>query len=321
MKRAIGVVLSGVLIALGIGSWAVPQTGAAHSPVPGTSVSARSAVLQQANTRQLPATVWFRDSEDRGLLADVWINGHGPYRFAIDTGAGITVVSQALATAAGLKPVKGRTRVLAGLSGTEVIAGESSVNKIALGNPNNVLPAKIRTVIVQTTPSGLDGILDPGDAYAPLGYTIDLPQRQIRAFDPRVEGLSVRRQPADGTVVPWLRDGNTNRPFVRLSDGRLALIDTGSTFGLAATSPRAVAQHERRSSRDIGGGAIRSIRVQPTTVSIGSLELRDVPTDVLDGVEKGAPTILGRDALYPFRISFDPAQRLIEFVPSVQDKN
>jgi len=58
--------------------------------------------------------------------------------------------------------------------------------------------------------------------------------------------------------------------------------------------------------RDIGGGEVVSRRVGPTTISIGSLVLRGVPTDILTGVEKDAPTLLGRDALYPFRLRFDP---------------
>jgi hypothetical protein len=55
-------------------------------------------------------------------------------------------------------------------------------------------------------------------------------------------------------------------------------------------------------------------RVNPTTVRIGDLELRRIPTDILFGVDKNAPVILGRDALQPFKISFDPQRRLIQFV-------
>lgn len=317
MKRATAAVLSGVFIALVVGSWAVPLSGAAHLPARVGYQSAQDSTLRN---RQLPATVWFRESKARGLLADVWINGHGPYLFAIDTGAGITVLSQQLAGAARLGIVKGRTTVVAGLSGREVVAGETVVDRIALGNVSNTMPSRVRALVVSQMPEGIDGILDPTDAFAPLGYTIDFPASHIRAFDPRVEGLNTRRQPAHGAVVPWLRMGQSDRPFVKLGDGRLALIDSGSGFGLAVSDPRAVVlDHARRSSTDIGGGMIRSTRVEPTTVSIGALELRGVPTDILWGVEKGAPLILGRDALYPFRISFDPSRRLIEIAPSVHD--
>jgi hypothetical protein len=56
----------------------------------------------------------------------------------------------------------------------------------------------------------------------------------------------------------------------------------------------------------------------PTTISIGELVLRGIPTDVLSKVDTDAPVILGRDALYPFKITFDPRRRLIEFVTSAE---
>jgi hypothetical protein len=51
-------------------------------------------------------------------------------------------------------------------------------------------------------------------------------------------------------------------------------------------------------------------------VSIGALVLNGVPTDVLTGVAPGTPIILGRRALFPFRITFDPISRLIAFEPA-----
>ena len=51
-------------------------------------------------------------------------------------------------------------------------------------------------------------------------------------------------------------------------------------------------------------------------MSIGTLVLNKVPTDVLTGVAPGTPIILGRGALFPFKITFDPASRLIAFEPT-----
>jgi hypothetical protein len=105
-----------------------------------------------------------------------------------------------------------------------------------------------------------------------------------------------------------------------LGDGRLALIDTGSSFGLAVNERNAIIVGDRRSNQsrqanhDLGGGIIGSRRVAPTTITIGELVLRGVPTDILFGVEDNAPLILGRDALYPFKITFDPHRHLIGFV-------
>jgi hypothetical protein len=175
--------------------------------------------------------------------------------------------------------------------------------------------------VVSSLAQGVDGILDPTEVYSPSGFSIDLPNGRIEAT---YSGTSVQsgRPEAESAVVPWLRLGSSTRPFVRLGDGRLALIDTGSGFGLAVNERNAVIVGGRRNkqppqgSRDIGGGIITSRRVAPTTISIGDLVLRGVPTDILFGVEDNAPLILGRDALYPFKITFDPQRRLISFVAS-----
>jgi hypothetical protein len=71
-----------------------------------------------------------------------------------------------------------------------------------------------------------------------------------------------------------------------------------------------------RGVRDLGGGVVESRRVAPATVSIGDLVLRGVPTDILTGVAGDTPVILGRDALYPFRITFDPTAKLIAIEPA-----
>jgi hypothetical protein len=44
--------------------------------------------------------------------------------------------------------------------------------------------------------------------------------------------------------------------------------------------------------------------------------LNKVPTEFLTGVAPGTPVILGRGALFPFKITFDPVARLISFEPT-----
>jgi Aspartyl protease len=314
------VILSGVSFALTIGSWAVPVAGAAHSAF--HSQNNKAPVNLTSSTPRLPGVVRFRGEKDRGLLVRAWINDRGPFTVAVDTGAGLTIVSDNLARQVGLNVTRGRPTVLTGLSGREVTARHAVINRIALGDPGNVMPAGIQTAIAATLPSGIDAVLDPTDIYAPFGYSIDLPNGRIDAFDPKSDGLNPRQPPPDGAVVSWLRYGQSNRPFVRLGDGRLALVDTGSNFGLAISATLSGDRSDARtgSSRDLGGGAFRSTRVAPSTVTIGSLVLNGVPTDILSGVEATAPVILGRDALYPFKISFDPVRRLIEIAPSMQDR-
>lgn len=46
--------------------------------------------------------------------------------------------------------------------------------------------------------------------------------------------------------------------------------------------------------------------------------LSNVPTDVLSGLAADAPVILGRDALRPFVLTFDPRERLIGIAPQAR---
>src|SRR5690242_5077968 len=41
----------------------------------------------------LPAPITFKETDGRGFVAQVWINGAGPFTFAIDTGAGGNIIS------------------------------------------------------------------------------------------------------------------------------------------------------------------------------------------------------------------------------------
>jgi hypothetical protein len=227
------------------------------------------------------------------------------------------VVSERFVTIAGLKTSQTRQTLVGGLSGVTTTSNrEAVIDTLALGYQNNQLPSGQRALIVSYLPTGIDGILDPTEAFAPYGYSIDMPNGQIAALDEEAE-LS-HRGSTDGATVEWLHRGDSDRPFVRLGDGRLALIDTGSRFGLAVSDRQAIVISHNNTphtipSLDLGGGTINARRVAPTTISIGDLVLRGIPTDILTGVAADAPVILGREGLYPFKISFNPRRRLITF--------
>lgn len=99
-----------------------------------------------------------------------------------------------------------------------------------------------------------------------------------------------------------------------------------SGFGLAlseqATKSLGILVNIRREASDgvydIAGGSLPARRINPVTVYIGSLALHKVPTDFLSGVNAAAPNLLGHDALRPFRLTFDPLNRLIEFAPEYE---
>ncbi len=321
LKRIAIVVASALLLTLALKTWAVPsESGAAHLFLWRKSQG-------QAYTREkgLPFPARFRHEEGRGLLVNAWINGSGPYRLAIDTGAGATLISDRVAREARVEPASGRTITIGGLSGKGAGTGrEARLRTLAIGDRNNYLPSQSTIIIARGLPEDVDGVLDPTESFWPLGYVIDFPGGTIAAFDPRLTPLRMGEQPAGGAVVPWITEGRTRRPFVRLDNGRSALIDTGSGFGLALNSAEAERLNvgppgggrSRKDVRDLGGGSVSAHRIAPLTIRIGSMALRNVPTDLIYGVESGAPILLGREALYPFKLSFDPLNRLISIRPA-----
>jgi predicted aspartyl protease len=293
------------------------------SRLPNSSGKARPGAVVSQSTR-LPLPVGLREDGGRGLLVRTWVNGAGPYTFAVDTGAGATIISPRVAGEARVEvEAGGRGIEVGGLSGMTAGGGQKAFPRgIALGSRDNTIPARGLIIVAPGLPTDLDGILDPTEAFSPLGYVVDIPHGELRAFDPRVQPLRRGDAPSDGAVVPWLTDGRSRRPFVMLEGGQRALLDTGSGFGLAVdeTAARALgiltsAGRDGARARDIAGGEVSSRRVRAATVSVGPLVLRGVPTDLLTRAEKGAPILLGRDALRPFRLTFDPASRLVMFEP------
>ncbi|HWN12026.1 MAG TPA: pepsin/retropepsin-like aspartic protease family protein [Pyrinomonadaceae bacterium] len=307
-------IMMGAVLSLG----AAPIVSPIVSPIISHySINRANSVSARQPGRSTSTAARFHLDRGLGLLVQTWINGAGPYVFAIDTGAGLNLISERVVREARLPVNNTKPTLLGGLTGARGSTNRAAlIQQMALGNSSNILPSK-QVALVVPLPAALDGILDPNVAYAPNGYTIDFPNEMIQAFEGSLQG---REPPAGGAIVSWVRRAGSSRPYVKLQDGRTALVDTGSGFGLAVSGRDAVivGGSDRQNAvvaRDIGGGSISSRRVAPTTVSIGQLELRGVPTDILFGVEANAPVILGRDALRPFKITFDPRRRLIEFEP------
>ena len=297
-------------LALGISflnAWAVPLAGAAH-------ISSSHRVQTVSHSLR---PIRFRDEGGAGLVVNGWINGAGPFTFALDTGADVSIVSSRVAQNAGLAVTKSKRPIVAGISNAPIAATEEAfANDLSIGSRDNRVPERPLLAVVPSVPGGIDGIINPTDLFGSLAYSIDLPNRQLLVFDSKANGLDLTHTPQDGAVVRWIRVAGSDRPFVRLGDGRLALVDTGSGFGLAVREGTVSngRNHTRRTG-DLGGGNIQSRELGPTTVSIGPLVLENIPTQILLEVPASTPVILGRRALQPFKITFDPVARLIAIEP------
>ena len=291
-------------------AWAVSFAGTAYRRVkPQSSTESSTSV----------SPIRFRDDR-RGLIVEAWINNIGPFNLAIDTGAGTSIITNSLVQRAGLKVRQLSVPITGGLSSTPIQSNqEASFSDLAIGYANNHLPAAVRAAVVQTLPGSIDGILDPAEIFGSLSFSVNFQKREIRTLETKYLSQS-RRLEGEGTIVKWVTEHGGHRPFVRLADGRLALIDTGSTFGLAFSQPRTTKPSTPRAVHDLGGGSVEVRQVPPRTVTIGSLVLRNIPTEILINSAPGTPVILGRRALNPFKITFDRASSLIA-IESVTDTN
>jgi tetratricopeptide (TPR) repeat protein len=160
------------------------------------------------------------------LFADVFINGEGPFRFLIDTGATQTVLTQKVATKLGLRKIA--TNIMFGVGGDGKVdspiyradslkIGDVTVKNIPLGTLDNPLLDLV-----------LDGILGP-TLLADFIITMDYPRSRIEL---------TRKAPEGGTVVPvWFFGGLLLVPVeVNSRHKGNFLIDSGADSTLLAYS-------------------------------------------------------------------------------------
>ena len=158
------------------------------------------------------APIRLRD-ESNGLLASGWINGAGPFVFAIDTGAGVSLD----------QPQRGRAGAAAGNKSRRPLVGGFSTSPISSDQETRIaglrwagatinVPGGFSAAIVANLPGSIDGVLDPTDVFKPFGYSFDLPNRELHVFDTATYRLRLNNVPRDGAVVRWV---GSDRPFVR----------------------------------------------------------------------------------------------------------
>ena len=293
--------------------WAVSLWGTAHrrvlSPISNLQVGTNGPV----------APISFREDR-RGLIVEAWINNAGPFTVALDTGAGISIITNTVVQRAGLQVQRSKVPLRGGLSSSPIKSNqEAAINALSIGFESNRIPATLKAAVVDTLPGAIDGILDPTQIFGSLPYSVDFQKRELRVLGAKYLSSSKTRS-GEGTVVRWVSESGGHRPFVRLADGRLALIDTGSAFGLAVSEQVTVKGPNPRVIRDLGGGSVEVREVAAQTVAIGSLVLRNIPTELLINSAPGTPVILGRRALNPFKVIFDKSSNLIA-IESTADEN
>ena len=252
------------------------------------------------------------------LGVDVLVNGRGPYKFIVDSGADTSAVG--LNIARQLELPLGTPVILNGMTARNLV-DRVKVDSLTLG-PTTIrhlqLPA-LREVDV-----GGDGIIGI-DALVQQRLMMDFDRRLIKVEDARTR---LRAEPGDIVITARRQRGQLILAAVRAADQRLdAIIDTGTEVTVGNIALRDKLMRKRRASvrsLEMIGVTGEKITIQLAIIDelqLGPILIRDVPIAFADlppfklfGLADQPALLLGTDILENFRrVSLDFKARKVRF--------
>src|SRR5688500_15217473 len=266
-----------------------------------------AAVVLLATPRfRAASTTPFQLGAQGGVIVPVMVNGTGPFRMLIDTGATHSAITEAVASAVNARAVA-RSKVLtpAGDTVRTIVA----IERLVVGPvvANDVLPSIIewRAFDAEGRIQGLIG----QDVLAWLRYTIDFRNKVVEWHEqsPAFDGTRLPLAFEHGRFLVSLpQDQSTLRLVPDSGAGALVLFDARGRVPLAGETAPTVELSTAQATR-----MARHVRVR--TLRIGDQTMRDVPAVV---IERGRPHPAEGDGLLPLhlfeRVTFDgPARVLI----------
>ena len=251
------------------------------------------------------------------LSVDVEVNGHGPYRFVVDSGADTSAVG--LRIAHDLQLPLGTPAVLNATTSRDVV-DRVKIDSLSLG------PSTIRDLEVPALKE--DDIGDQGligiDALVQHLLMRDFEKKVIKVEDARIPIKSI---PGEIVIVAHRRRGQLILTAVRAAGLPLdAVIDTGSevTIGNSALREKLLHRYNNFYTVEATGVTGVTIKLQMATIpelQLGPVVLADVPIAFADvppfelfGLSKEPALLLGTDLLATFRrVSLDFRARKVRF--------
>jgi predicted aspartyl protease len=258
-----------------------------------------------------------RQSNTR-LTVEVGVNGRGPYRFLVDSGADTSVVG--LRIARDLELPLGTPAILNSTTARHLV-DRVRVDELTLGPSvvrNLQLPA-LREVDVGG--EGLIGI----DALIHQRLMMDFEKRLIKVEDARVP---VRSEPGEIVITAKRKRGQLILTQVRMAGFPLdAVIDTGSEVSIGNSALRQQLLGNRRGKSwmvpatgvtgvtvNMQMTVIRELQIGPMTLYDVPIAFADVPPFKLFGLAEEPALLLGTDVLEVFRrVSLDFRARKVRF--------
>jgi hypothetical protein len=254
------------------------------------------------------------------MTVPVKVNGTGPYRFVVDSGADTSVVGLRIADALKLPP-SGRV-LLNGVTDSSYV-DRVDVDEIALG-PTSV--SDLHLPVLRETDIGADGMIGL-DALVEQRLVLDFEARTI-AVDDGLRPLPRLRGDTEIVVTARLKKGQLILTEVKAGQTQLdAVIDTGSeiTIGNSALRDKLARRYPSKVEKiEVTGvtGVVTNLElIRVPELRLGSVTLRNVPIAFADvtpfevfGISHQPALLLGTDLMENFRkVSLDFRARKVRF--------
>jgi hypothetical protein len=248
----------------------------------------------------------------------VMVNGHGPYRFIVDSGADTSVVGVHIAR--DLQLPLGTPVVLNDMTGRNVV-DRVKVGELDFG-PSAV--ANLEVPALREEYLGGDGVLGI-DALVQQRLMIDFEKRLVKVEDARTR---TRYYPGEIVITARRDRGQLILTRVRAAGVRLdAVIDTGSEMTIGNIALRDKLMIKKPGAFTMAtmiGVTGKTVQVPIAVIpelDLGPVTLRNVPIAFADvppfevfGLDKEPSLLLGTDILETFRrISLDFQARKVRF--------
>lgn len=316
---AAAAIIAGTAMAVGASE---PASGGPAAPPPRVDpAAARMPSLQPA---KLDDTLSIGGTEIDGkkilsrMTVNVQVNGTGPYRFVVDSGADTSVVGERIAN--GLRLPLGRRAILNSITDSQLV-DRVLVDELQLG-PTKI--ADLEVPVLRERDLGAEGMLGL-DALVEQRLMLDFEKRLITVDDgrtplPRYDDMIV--------VTARLRKGQLILTQVSAGRQRLeAVVDTGSeiTIGNLALRDKLLRRNPKLFSEvEVFGVTGTSAKLQIArvdTLKIGGVILQNVPIAFADvppfkvfGLDQKPSLLLGTDVMENFRkVSLDFHNRKVRF--------
>lgn len=252
------------------------------------------------------STMAFQLGDQGGVIVPVMMNGTGPFRMLLDTGASHSAITAKVAAAIGARTVA-TSNVIS--PAAETIRPIVAIDELSLGpiTADLVLPSVVPNASfdAEGTIQGLIG----QDVLASLRYTLDFKRRVIEWHDqaPPARGLVLKLAlehgrflvslPQDHTTLRLVPDSGAGGLVLFNVAGRRShnVVDTGETVALATAQASRPARRVR----------IRELR-------LGDRIMRNVPAVTIERIDALPAEGDGLLPLHLFeRVTFDGPARLL----------